>query len=239
MAQYQEVFKLLAVFSVLVVASLFILFAVLKPVIFGPSDSLISLLRAKRIMGPNMLDVIDAYEWFGIELTFAERARLQDVPFSARVLKRCKDTHVLALVPAISVNEMRKGQPSAFFPAFHLADEPFANERGSARWCLVRKASVPSSTEKVVSEQLNVLDAGEVSASARIAIYIAITHFLATGERIFAEPLYARCADSTAGGERVLVGYFDAFGLRVMSDWGNRRAWNVGMTSMRKCNAPA
>ncbi|MBI5077527.1 hypothetical protein HZB94_04065 [Candidatus Falkowbacteria bacterium] len=94
-------------------------------------------------------------------------------------------------------------------------NESFANNRGKVGWHLVRKTPVENSTDKTWDEQQALLAKNEEMPTALVMVYTIISHFLATGERLF-ENVYVCCSDMISGGCRVCVGDFNAGGLSVV-----------------------
>ena len=111
--------------------------------------------------------------------------------------------------------------------------EPFAKEKGTAHWALIRKNAVPDSTNKTYKEQLGLLAGEEDVPSAQVLIYTILSHFLETGERLF--PRFSvHTHDFALQRLRMYVGYFLADGLRVYFSADSVRYAFIGLASARK-----
>src|SRR3989338_632377 len=185
---------------------------------------------AREIMGErNVFSSEDAEHYWGITLSSEERAALETIPFSKAELEACKDTHLLTAVLPLSILQMdernkeliKEGKLPPGTELLYDAsksswyhNEPFAKERGTAHWALIRKTIVPDSTNKTYKEQLGLLAGEEDVPSTQALIYAILSHFLETGKRLF--PRFSlRTHDLTLQRNRVLVGYFLADGLTV------------------------
>lgn len=170
--------------------------------------------QARRIMGENFHGSEDALSSLGED--FPREAVINafcEVPFSARVLKRCRKTHVLVAVLPISIIEMRHMVSRGIFHYTRGDDcdgmwyhtEPFADKKGVAGWHLVPLAPVHGSWSKTWSEQVNLLGEDERVLSARVLVYTILIHYLKTGQWLF-EDHAVRCAEERSGGGHVTVG---------------------------------
>jgi hypothetical protein len=190
---------------------------------------------AREIMGKNFFGVGEAIKHFGVNPSRRQLANLLEVPFTEEVLRQCKDTHVLVAVfrlPIIGVRDKVQDK-GLFYKQDWYDKEAFASDGGEISWQLVRKTPVDNSTKKNWDEQQALLDKEDETPTAPVMVYTIIGHFLATGERLF-ERIYVRTSSVYSGGNRVCVGYFDAEGLRVGSDWDDDRNDDLGVASARK-----
>ena len=171
---------------------------------------------AREIMGANFFGVEEAVKHFGVKPTKQQLAKLAEIPFTADVLRECKDTHVLVAVFPLSVLDMVKMDSSLFSLLTHrwCGREEFAKEKGALGWQLVRKTHVRDSTWKGWEEQQALLGKDEEVPSAQVMVFTIIGHYKNTGERLF-ENVYVRCSCVDSGGYRVYVGDFDSDGLNV------------------------
>lgn len=188
---------------------------------------------ARSLMGCNFLGSAECEKHFGIKLE-----EVPAIPFAADDVRAAMDTHILVLVPALSVEEIRAKHTKLFYAKKDAwyANDPFAIQKpDKAEWHLVRKHPVQNSTSKTWGEQQALLRDGEIVPTARVLIYTIIAHFLNHGERLF-ERIYVRCSDLSASGYRVYVGYFGADGLGVGNDWDGDRGGFLGVASSRKSN---
>lgn len=191
-------------------------------------------LRAREIMGKNFFGVEEAIRHFGVNPTRQQLAALSEIPFSDAVLEQAKDTHVLVAVFPLSILEIRdKADSKLFYDQDWYNKESFAKEHGEVTWQLVRKTPVGNSTSKNWQKQQALIAKDDEVPSAQVMVYTIIGHFLATGERLF-ENVYVRTLSVGSGGYRVYVGYFDAKGLYVCSNWDDYRHDDLGVSSARK-----
>src|SRR3989338_3538866 len=135
---------------------------------------------AREIMGErNVFSSEDAEHYWGITLSSEERNALLTIPFSKAELEECKDTHLLTAILPLSILQMdernkeliKEGKlpqgTKLLYDASETSwyhNEPFAKEKGTAHWALIRKTIVPDSTSKTYEEQLGLL-AGEEDRS--------------------------------------------------------------------------
>lgn len=191
--------------------------------------------RAREIMGRNFFGVEEATKHFGVKPTPAQLSVLSEIPWSEETLESCKDTHVLVAVFLLSILDVRaKAKSALFYDQSWYNKESFAKDKGTVvGWQLVRKTPVDNSTSKSWSEQQALLATNEETPAARVIVYTIISHFLATGERLF-ERIYVRCVDVDSSGNRVSVGRFGAVGLLVDARWGGDRGDSIGAASARK-----
>ena len=163
---------------------------------------------------------------------------LHQVPFTAEVLKACKDTHILIAVFPLSILDIRdivKKLPNQtlFYNQDWYNKEAFAKDKGEISWQLVRKTPIPDSTKKTWGEQQTLLAKEEETPKAQVMVYTIIGHFLATGERLF-EKVYVRCIDFGSDGFHVDVGGFGGGGLSVDLWSDDGRDVVIGVSSARK-----
>lgn len=192
---------------------------------------------ARTIMGGNMFGIEEAIKHFGITPSATQLLMLSQVPFSAKVLKACKDTHILVAVFPLSILDLRrKVDPALFYSKDGdgwYQKQAFAKSEGKIGWKLIRKTPVDDSIEKNWDEQQALLGKDEMTPSAQVMTYAIIGHFLATEERLF-ESIYVRTSDVDSDGSRVLLGEFDATGLFVDNDWDSFRYGNLGLAGAWK-----
>ena len=175
--------------------------------------------RTREIMGRNFFGVEEAITHFGVNPSKQQTAYLAEVPFSEEVLVSCKDTHILVAVFPLSILDVRGKVDKKLFYSHEDAwynKQAFAKEKGEIGWQLVRKTPVENSINKTWNDQQALLSKDDETPKAGCLVYTIIGHFLATGERLF-ESIYVRCSDLDSDGYRVVVGYFDADGLFVIT----------------------
>lgn len=186
---------------------------------------------ACEILRYNFFGSTECEEHFGVKLE-----EVPEIPFSADDLQAVKDTHILVLVPALSIDEIWKRHTSLFYTKKSpwYANEKFATEKpDKAEWHLVRKHPVQRSTSKTWEEQQALLSQGDLVPTARVMVYTIIAHFLSTGERLF-ENVYVRCSDLHSGGYRVRAGHFLADGLSFSDLCDDDCRDYVGLASARR-----
>jgi hypothetical protein len=194
----------------------------------------ISVTDARKIMGTNFFGIEEAAKYFGVHPAPDEIRALARVPFSLDTLRASRDSHILVAVFPLSIIEIRsKVDPRSFYRQWWYNKESFANDTGIVGWRLVRKAAVVDSTSKSWEEQQKILGENDETPAARVLVYAAIGHFLATGERLF-EEVTVRTADADSDGNRVSIGFFDADGLSISSFWEGERGSGLGLSSARK-----
>jgi hypothetical protein len=192
--------------------------------------------RARGIMSQNFFGIEEAIRHFGVNPTKQQLAALAEVPFTEGVLEECKKTHVLVAVFPLSILDIRGKVERKLFYSHEDAwynKQAFAKDRSEVSWQLVRKTAVENSTSKNWNDQQALLSKNEETPTARVMVYTIIGHFLATGERLF-ESIYVRCSDVDSVGDRVGVGFFDARGLDVDSNWDGSCYDVLGVSSARK-----
>ncbi len=196
-------------------------------------------LRAREIMGRNFFGIEEAIKHFGVKPSEEQLAVLGKIPFSEDVLTACKDTHVLVAIFPMSILDVRSivkelaDQTLFFNNQDWYNKQEFANDKGEVGWKLIRKVLIDNSTSKTWNEQQALLSKDEETPKAQVVVYTMISHFLATGERLF-EKVYVRCVDLDSNGERVVVGYFVAKGIIIKFWEDDTHCDYVGVLSTRK-----
>lgn len=199
-------------------------------------DPSVSQARARDIMRENFLGAKEVAEYFGIQLTQKELAKIAELPFSEETLQECKDTHILFL----GTDHDSKGEPLTIkrfyqmFPKIFLdpkksrlgresvavakGSEDFVNkETPELRWYLISK-SILEGSKKDFQEQNTLLKKQEYRERAIVYIYMVFLLFKVTGERLF-QRNGVTCLDITSMNERVFIGYFSDDGLIFTTRW--------------------
>jgi hypothetical protein len=194
---------------------------------------------AKGIMGPNFLGIEEVEQAFGVKYSEGDRTKLAQIPFDEKILRTCKDTHLLISGFPMSINDVRKKVSGKATQLFHraLGDawfecEQFAQITVGVRWFLLRKESVKNSTSKTYNEQKRLIPLGEEIPFARDVVFATIALFLTTGEHLF-EKVFVSCRDLHSRGERVRVGDFSRDGIHISSYWDERCYDYVSVCSVR------
>lgn len=141
-----------------------------------------------------------------------------------------KYTLIKVDIKAKSINQLRKENPDLFYDQSWYSKEKFATSKAKARTLWINP-QLDGSANKTYNEQHTMLG-DEDAPSANELIQCLIAHYKATGERLL-EDTYSRTSDVDSGGNRVYVGYFDAYGLYV-NDWVDGRSSHIGLASSRK-----
>ena len=199
---------------------------------------------ARVIMGNNFLGLPEVAQYFG-DLSEAQTADLAEVPFSEDILRACSKTHMLEADIGLSILDVRQKARKLFYSSQDwFKSEGFAQETDKPRWRLIRKTLVDNSTIKTWSEQQELIPQTDEVPSARQVVYMAILHFLSTGERLF-EEFYVRTSSVALSGYRVCVGKFEGNrglyhdGLYIYYYNGLCRARSCGVSSSRLLGSPA
>ena len=191
--------------------------------------------RAREIMGRNMFGVEEAMKHFGVNPQKQQLAILAEIPWREEVLVFCKDTHVLIAVLPMSILDIRGhvDGKTLFYNQDWYNKQGFAKDKGEVGWHLIRKEPTADSTAKSWNEQQALLSKDEEMPTAQIMVYTIIGHFRATGERLF-ERVYVRTSSLDSDGRRVVVGDFDAKGLRVGTWYDVPRHGHLGLSAARR-----
>jgi len=182
-----------------------------------------------------MFGTEEAIMYWG-DFTIQQAAPLLKIPFSVTTLEKCKETHILVAVFQLSINEIRDKAPlKLFYDRLWSNDELFINDRSNVSWELVRKTPVDNSTNKTWEDQRMIVPDNEDIPTARVMVYSIISHYLATGERLF-RSTHIRCSDADPHEprSRVYVGGFDKAGLDILSIWDVLSLDDVGISSAWK-----
>jgi hypothetical protein len=133
----------------------------------------------------------------------------------------------------LRLRDFARGKWSVFSPQQWYTDEEFARREEPPCYRLLRLEPVQDSFEKTFADQASLLRPEDEVPSARVLIAGMLTHFLASGQRLF-ETCYVRSIDKSAAGDHVGVGYFAAGGLNVDNYWNDKRNGHVGLAAARK-----
>ncbi|MFA5052519.1 MAG: hypothetical protein WC565_00440 [Parcubacteria group bacterium] len=193
--------------------------------------------QAREIMGSNMFGIEESIAQFGVRPTKEQLDVLAEVPFTEDTLKECRKTHVLVSVFPLSILDIRGRVEHELFEDHADAwinGQAFANERGDASWCLIRKTPVDGSTYRDWFGQQALLAKNEETPTTRAMTYMIIGHYLTTGERLF-EYVRVRCRDVDPGlGGRVSIGYSGEEGISISALWLDKCSDTVGVSTARK-----
>lgn len=176
---------------------------------------------AKEIMGQSILSAREATRYWGLDPGSFDNGSFAGIPFHYDLLDSVRDTHLLHPFPGISIMNMMEQRPDQFhafeFEGDWYKKHRFARFLGSQKWLLVRKEVITESLGVKWDTQIGLIPEEEHPVDSCHLVYVAIGHFLATGERILGRH-YARCKDQTNSGNNVLVGHYDEKGI-AFADW--------------------
>jgi hypothetical protein len=201
---------------------------------------------ARKIMGLNYFGIEDAIEHFGVIPTKEELANLADVPFSWKLLRKLKKTHILIAVFPLSIIEIRtKVRTNLFSGHWDLYEGTFLKEKEGANWQLVRKKHVPGSLMKSRPEQEKLLSEKEEVPTARVLVYTIIGQCLTHDDFLFDWGWVRTSSKDTSENDRfnVSIGDFHHLdgilyqfsgGLGVRFDIFNDKRGNLGIASAIK-----
>lgn len=193
--------------------------------------------RARKIMGQNFFGIEEAIKHFGIKPSKAQIAALSKIPFTKKVLKFCKDTHILVAVFPKSILDIRDEYGGKFHPRenFWYNEEFFAKDRGEIGWYLVCKTPVADSG--FTGDEVQLLRTqSEKTPSAQILAYTIIGHYRNIGELLFDEVSVHTSSLARRGTCHVGIGKFNPrWGLDIRYKWIDfRRASFFDASSVRK-----
>lgn len=153
-----------------------------------------------------------------------------------------------ALMPcppdAKSILDVRALNPDYFYSKgpdkddsgwYDEANEKFArNDKVEALcWIALRKEPVENSLNKTWTYQQALVAEPMMVPNAAEATW-ALTTYKAVRDIYLLEDLYVRTSSCDSDGRRVVLGDFDAGGLRVSYGWGGNRYSDLGVASARK-----
>ncbi len=164
---------------------------------------------ASEIMDKNFFGIEDAVTYYGINPLRPKKLSeqvMEDIPFTEKLLLTLKDTHVLVAVFPVSIVDLIRNK-GHLFKKHHTAALPwirckdaFFKDKGVFTWELVDKEA----TKKTYDY------------SAQVLVYVVISHFLKTGERLFKDKL-TKTSSRFSDGKPVLIGDFSSC-LRITDD---------------------
>jgi hypothetical protein len=194
--------------------------------------------QAKELLGASPVYGLEEVEIvFGVTFTPEQRTELENIPFSAEVVKACAGTHMLFPGFGLSLLDIREKCSELFYAKsggwYAAKRETFSRAPVPIRWHLLRMEPVSSSFSKSWDEQCALLLADEEVPSAATVAFATMLHFIMSKQRLF-ERTYVRVSDKDADGNRVRVGIFDAGGLFVGHYWVDNRGDGLGLSSARK-----
>lgn len=191
--------------------------------------------QAAAIMGSNFIGIEPLQRHLGVKLSPKSKKLFDKVPFSAKVLQQCADTHVLVACGALSLLDVWLVQKDLWYcksvPWYKA--ECFATTKVKAGWQLVRKNAMPDSTSKAWDEQNLLLGADESVPSASVLAQAIFLIYLETNEHLF-QTIYVRTSSVDSNGSHMGIGSFVTQGLFVNSYSVGHRGSNLGLVSSRK-----
>ena len=203
--------------------------------IWPPSNTEIEFAAKSMVMGRNFISCEEVEKHSGVKFSDDDLSVLfEGIPSTPKVLKECKDTHILVPMPALSIMEIRALVPAGtFWDSNWYNDEAFANgEKCRPGWHLIRKTAVPDSTGKCYDEQVALLGSEEEVPPACELVYAAVISKLVRDDKLFSRG-WVRSSSLSSAGCRVHVS-FCGDGL-VIDDWCDvARYDDLGVASSRK-----
>lgn len=144
--------------------------------------------QASRIMGPNFFGSRSLQKGFGINIPNSQIQTLSRVPFSVETLEASKETHVLILVPKMSVVNLDKkyplGGPDQVFDVDRPVncDSPCFQDEGEIGWHLIRKHPIAGLADKTWEELQSLIPPQEKVIDARTMTIAAALCYRETGK---------------------------------------------------------
>ncbi len=162
----------------------------------------------------------------GVIYSDVQIAQLAEAIPSEEDLRWCKANGyaVMAAPPGcLSLLSIRMLKDSIFYSKtggwYADKQQKFAyTDKTTFGWLAIRKTEVPKSRSKNWDEQSALISNVEYVPNAAEMSWFITTFFEVRGVRLF-EKVYVRTSSLDSGGGRVVVGGFDAKGLRVSHDW--------------------
>lgn len=139
--------------------------------------------------------------------------------------------------PGLSLLEVRSQFNKYFYTKENAwyEKEEFAKEKIAPGKYEVDLEAVPESFSKTYREQEQLLTSGCVIPPIAVLVYAMIQNKIINDKYAFSDT-YVRTSSLDSDGRRVLVGNFDAYGLRVNRYWDDDRGSGLGVASARKLN---
>lgn len=145
--------------------------------------------EAEKIMDQNFFGVFSAIRFMDAQYAPEELVRLSVVPFSEKVLRACRTTHILFAGCKMDLVDIRQKMMAklwmgrrAYRGDFSYDGEAYAGpEKGvRAEWYLIRRSVLPGSFVKTYGEQEMMMDlAYEQRPSAAELAYMIAIHMMA------------------------------------------------------------
>jgi hypothetical protein len=213
-----------------------LLFARVVGMVTG-QDGLSELAVARRIMGDNYLgpDVVAMVP--GVRFTGVQTRLLDRVPFMAKTLRACRDTHLLVAAPdGLTVGTLRETteglvefncQPGHLFEGAR----GFSGARSSLGWYLLRRSDVPGSRHKKLEEQVALLAPGGWALPPAWLVTLAAMAEISARRRSIYEGYSVWTSDEWMG-YKVTVGYARAGGRNSVSFSAAQGHVDVGLAEM-------
>jgi hypothetical protein len=210
---------------------------------------------ARATMGQNFFGVEEWATLYGANFSKKQLREVNEFPWGEDILnspcpfnkgKAIRETHFAFLgleklnIDPLTILKFQglhpaSGQPrfASYAPDSWYSQQEFAAKTAKLRWYLLLASIVPNSTNTAWSDQLAMLTAGYEVPTAIEEVSKDILTYRKTG--VYLNPsVYARVKDTTSGGSRVTVGYFDSNGLDV-NDWDDDGYYgHIGLAASRK-----
>ncbi|MDD3102398.1 MAG: hypothetical protein PHE59_04620, partial [Patescibacteria group bacterium] len=186
---------------------------------------------AREIMKRNIFGIEEVIKHFHLHPTDEDLAILSQVPYSEKVLRVFKDSHILVVNYGESIIDQRDLSPQFFYGSKNAwyNSEEFAKNPGKIGWNLIRKTEIPGSINKSWSDQMSLLRENEKVPTAQEFVN-AIVAFSILGERLFKHRLL-RVYDIDRYGNCVYIGNPRPTNIRIYKYEKSVRLEGVGLAS--------
>ncbi len=196
---------------------------------------------ARTILGKDFISPEEVAKSRGITYTDDQLAMFGDTLRSQEVLIWCRDNGYMVVAgpnKPMSLLAIRDLKSDYFYSKvggwYAESKETFSqSDKADTRWIMVRKESVPGSTNKNWAEQQALLSEVEVTPNTAEFVWVVTTYKAVRGINLFPN-VYVRTSSLGSHGSRVYVGIFDAKGLDVGHCHGDRRDGYLGVSAARK-----
>lgn len=195
----------------------------------------------RLILGDDIVFPDEIAEARGLSYTDEQLRHFAETLPSEEALRWCKvNGYALVAGPPqpkslLDVRQMESGLFYSKTGGWHEGQKFARDDKAPTEWLAIRKEQVPNSTNRNWNEQLGLIRAEERVPNAGEMSWFVTTFFKVRGVRLF-ESVYVRTYSVVLHGDRVIVGYFNSYGLRFYVLWDGYRNDGIGVSSARKFN---